>query len=88
MLLAVVQAQGAREDLLIAGHHPLGWEDGEFPRGALLVVLALFPRLEDGEEDLQGSGDHQEDHLELPGLPHRMEQTNRYSLDNTEKCNH
>ena len=36
----MVQVQGAREDLLIAGHHPLGWEDGEFPRGALLVVLA------------------------------------------------
>ena len=77
----MVQVQGAREDLLIAGHHPLGWEDGEFPRGALLVVLALFPRLEDGEEDLQGSGDH----LELLGHPHRMDQTSqqpvRYSSD-------
>lgn len=73
VLLAVVQVQGAREDLLIAGHHPLGWEDGEFPHGALLVVLALFPRLEDGEEDLQGSGDH----LELLGHPHRMDQTSQ-----------
>ena len=81
MLLAVVQVQGAREDLLIAGHRLLAWVDGDYHHGALLEVLALFPRLEDGEEDLQGSGDH----LELLGHPHRMDQTSqqpvRYSSD-------
>ena len=91
-LLQVVQVVGqvreGLEDLQIAGRHLLAWVGGDCLHGALLEVLGLFPHLEDGEEDLQGSGDHQEeDHLELPGHPHRMEQTNRYSLDNTEKCN-
>ena len=88
VVLVVDQVHGVLEDLLIAGRRLLAWGGGDYLHGALLEVLGLFPHLEDGEEDLQGSGDHQEeDHLELPGHPHRMEQTNRYSLDNTEKCN-
>ena len=92
-LLQVVQVVGqvreGLEDLQIAGRHLLAWVGGDCLHGALLEVLGLFPHLGDGEEDLQGSGDHQhqEDHLELPGHPHRMEQTNRYSSGNTEICN-
>jgi len=77
VVLVVGQAHEVLEDPLIAGRRLLAWGGGDYLHGALLEVLGLFPHLEDGEEDLQGSGDHQEDHLELPGLPHRMEQTNR-----------
>ena len=83
----MVQAHAVQEDPLIAGHLLLAWVGGDYPHGALLEVLALFPRLEDGEEDLQGSGDHQEEvqegRPELPGHHLKMEQTNRYHiLDN------
>ena len=80
VVLVVGQVHEVLEDLLIAGRRLLAWGDGDYLHVALLEVLGLFPHLGDGEEDLQGSGDHQhqEDHLELPGHPLRMEQTNRY----------
>ena len=84
VVLVVDQVHGVLEDLLIAGRRLLAWGVGDYLHGALLEVLVLFPRLEDGEEDLQGSGDHQEEvregHLELPGHPLKMEQANRYTL--------
>ena len=82
VVLVVVQVHEVQEDPLTAGHPLLAWVDGDYHHGALLEVLALFPRLEDGEEDLQGSGDHQEEvqegHLELPGHHLKTELTNRY----------
>jgi hypothetical protein len=74
VVLVVGQVHGVLEVPLIAGRRLLVWGGGDYLHGALLEVLGPFPHLEDGEEDLQGSGDHKEDHLELPG--HRMEQTN------------
>ena len=85
VVLVVGQVHGVLEDPLIAGRRLLAWGVGDYLHGALLEVLDLFPHLEDGEEDLQGSGDHQE---ELPGHPHRMEQTNRCSLYNTKYMQH
>ena len=79
------QVHEVLEDPQTAGRRLLAWGVGDYLHGALLEVPGLFPHLEDGEEDLLVSGDHQgEGHQEeLPGHPHRMEQTNRCSLYNT-----